>query len=166
MELENKLKDEKFIDDVKVVLKIVKIGFTAATGNALYRLQETKANIDAVKELIHGFLVQCASRIRMLSYQSNQRFGMMLLLSNIFPLSQRKESNMKSVAEECVVDCWLQIQLTEITRTLFNCLLACLGNASDPIPDDTAFLDALKELRKDIFLLKEDIKDHHLLYWS
>lgn len=34
------------------------------------------------------------------------------------------------------------------------------------ISSDPVNLDVLKELRKDYFLLKEDIKDHHRLYWS
>lgn len=46
-------------------------------------------------------------------------------------------------------------------------LLVNTDNSSDPIPtDDTARLDAAKELRKDNILLKEDIKEHNLLYWS
>jgi hypothetical protein len=46
--------DNKFVDDLKTVLKIAKIGLTDATGGALHRLDVTQPSIDAVKELIHG----------------------------------------------------------------------------------------------------------------
>ncbi len=45
-------------------------------------------------------------------------------------------------------------------------LIASLGNASDPIPYDTALLDAMMELRKDKFLLKGGTWKHDLLFWS
>jgi hypothetical protein len=40
------LKDEKFIDDLKAVLKSVKNGFANAAGHALHRLNKTKPNTD------------------------------------------------------------------------------------------------------------------------
>ena len=46
--------DDKFIDDLKTVLKIAKIGFTDATGGALHRLKKTKLSINTVKKLIQG----------------------------------------------------------------------------------------------------------------
>ena len=51
-------------------------------------------------------------------------------------------------------------RVTENPTTLQS--IACSGNRSDPIPSDTARLDVLKELRKDNFLLKEDIEEHLL----
>jgi len=50
---EKKLKDdEKFIDEIKTVLKNAKLGFTNAAGDALHRLDETQPTIETVKELI------------------------------------------------------------------------------------------------------------------
>ena len=49
-------------------------------------------------------------------------------------------------------------------NTLNMIVNICYGE--DPIPGDSARLDVLEELRKDNLLLKEDIKKHHLLYWS
>jgi hypothetical protein len=46
IKLKNKLKDEKFIDDLKAVLKSVKNGFANAAGHALHRLNKTKPNTD------------------------------------------------------------------------------------------------------------------------
>jgi len=45
-------------------------------------------------------------------------------------------------------------------------LLVNLVIPSDPIPSDTASLDVMTELRKDNLLLKQDIREHDLLYWS
>jgi len=55
IKLEKKLKDEKFINEIKTVLKSAKIGFIDAAGGALHRLHETQPTIETVKELIQGF---------------------------------------------------------------------------------------------------------------
>ena len=157
------MKDEKFIDDLKAVLKSAKKGFTNAAGHALHKLKDTKPNIDAVKEFVKGFPDALSVKIRMLSYRFNQRFETMIL-SNMFLFSQMKESNMKSVAEECVVDYWLNRQQTNARNTLQ--LLTLSGSSTNSIPCDTLHLDVMKELRKYNLLLKKDIKRHDLIYGS
>jgi hypothetical protein len=53
IDLEKEFKeDDKFIDDLETVVKIAKIGFTAATGGALHRLHISKPSIDAVTNLV------------------------------------------------------------------------------------------------------------------
>ena len=42
-------------------------------------------------------------------------------------------------------------------------LIVDIYEYDDPIPCDTAYFDALKELRKDNILFKKDVKDHNLL---
>jgi len=39
-----------------------------------------------------------------------------------------------------------------------------MRNATNPIPYETVILNVVKELRKDNFLLKDDMKDHDLLF--
>ena len=108
VKLEKKLKDEKFIDDLKAVLKSAKNGFTNAAGHALHRLNEVKPNIDAVKELIRGFTdaLTVKKKDAQLPIQS-ANWNCSMILSNMFLFSQTKESNMKMAAKECVVVYWL-----------------------------------------------------------
>ena len=55
IDLEKEFKeDDKFINDLKTVAEIAKIGFTAATDGALHRLDKTIPSIDAVTNLVQG----------------------------------------------------------------------------------------------------------------
>ena len=46
-------------------------------------------------------------------------------------------------------------------------LLACVvGDDDDPIPYETAHYEVIKKLKEGNILLKQDIRDQKLLYWS
>jgi hypothetical protein len=165
IDLEKEFKeDDKFIDDLETVVKIAKIGFTAATGGALHRLHISKPSIDAVTNLVQRIPDA-------LSWKNDK--GQLPIQSAVWKIESVKyvpilaQFGIKHdiggrgmrggllVVDPSDEDNWNTLQLH--TR---------LGNSSDPIPYDTASLDAMKELRKDDLLLKKDIKDHNLLFWS
>jgi len=166
IKLENKLKDEKFIDEIKTVLKIAKIGFIDAAGNALHRLHETKPTIDAVKELIQGFpdALSLKNKRNRLPIQSAVWSSDATTLKYVPILA--KEGIKHEVGGRGMRGGLLVEDPTAKQNSITLQLIVNMSNPSDPISYDTAFLGALKELRKDNLFLKKDIKDHELLFWS
>jgi len=164
IKLENKLKDEKFIDEIKTVLKIAKIGFIDAAGNALHRIHKTKPTIDAVKELIQGFpdALSFKNKKNRLPIQSAVRSN---VATKYVPILA-KEGIKHEVGGRGMRGGLLVVDPTDVDGMNTLQLIVNLGNPSDPIPHDTARLKVLKELRKDNLLLKKDIKEHNLLFWS
>ena len=164
IKLEKKLKDEKFIDEIKTAVKIAKIGFTDATGNALHRLKETKPSIDVIKELIQGFpdSLSFENKKDRLPIQSAVRNRNAVKYLPILA----KEGIKHEVGGIGMRGGLLVEDLTSEYKLKSLQSLARGGNKTNPIPSNTARLDALKELRKDNILLKEDIKDHSLLFHS
>mmetsp|Transcript_18010 Transcript_18010/g.26768 ORF Transcript_18010/g.26768 Transcript_18010/m.26768 type:complete len:416 (-) Transcript_18010:37-1284(-) len=164
IKLENKLKDKKFIDDIKTVLKIAKIGFIDAAGNALHRIHKTKPTIDAVKELIQGFpdALSFKNKKNRLPIQSAVRSN---VATKYVPILA-KEGIKHEVGGRGMRGGLLVVDPTDVDGMNTLQLIVNLGNPSDPIPHDTARLKVLKELRKDNLLLKKDIKEHNLLFWS
>ena len=162
--VEGRLKDEIFVHELTQVLKIAKKGFTAATGGALHRLRETKPSIDTVKELIQGIpdALSFKNGEDLLPIQSAVRHPNACKYLPILAKEGIKHeiggSGMRGGL--LVVDPKATNNMTTL-QSIVN-----LGNLFDPIPSDTAHLDAMKELRKDNLLLKKDIKDHCLLYWA
>jgi len=165
IKLEKKLKDEKFIDEIKTVLKNTKIGFIDAAGNALHReLKETKPNIDTVKEFIQVFPDALSFK-----NEKNQLPIQVAIWSNAavkYVPILAKEGIKHEVGGRGMRGGLLVVDPTDKDDWNTLQLLVTMGNPSDPIPHDTASLDVLKELRKDNILLKKDIKEHELLFWS
>ena len=170
------MKDEKFIDDLENVLKIAKIGFVNAAGAALHRVQVTKPSIDTVKELIRSFpnalsVVKEFPDAYKFYHRPMIRLPIHSAVRNIdtikyLPILAKKGIKLEVggkgmrgglLVEDPIDDCPSRNTLQ---------LIAHLGDPSDPILYDSLHLDVLKELRKDKLLLKEDIKEHDLLYWS
>ena len=158
IDLEKEFKeDDKFINDLKIFFKIEKIGFINATGGALHRLYESKPSIDAVNKLIKG----CPDALSF-KYEIDQLPAWVMDAVKHIPVLAKEGikhevggRGMRGgllLADPTMTDNWNTLQLT--VRS---------GISSDPIPYDTASLDVSKELRKYHFLLKEDIKDQHLL---
>ena len=147
IKLEKKLKDDKYIDEIKTVVKIAKMGFVDAAGNALHRLDETKPIIDVVKELVEGFpdSLSFENKKDRLPIQSAVRNS-----NAVKYLPILAKVGIKHEIARWIIGC----SSSFTTGPLFQ-LLACLGNSSNPIPTDTLRLDLLKELRKDNLLLKE-----------
>jgi len=165
IKLEKKLKDEKFINEIKTVLKIVKIGFIDAAGNALHRLHETKPTIDAVKELIQGFpdALSLKNKRNRLPIQSAVWSSDATTLKYVPILA--KEGIKHEVGGRGMCGGLLVVDRMNSNQNSLQ-FLARLGNSSDQIPYDTPSLEVMKELRKDSLLLKEDIREHDLLFWS
>ena len=148
IKLEKKLKDEKFIDEIKTVAKIAKIGFIDATGGALHRLDETKPSINAVKDLIQG-------NPDALSFKNKD--GQLPIQSAVWGTNAVKY--IPILAKE-------GIKHEVGGRGMRGGLLLV-----DPVDEDdlntlqsladTASLEVMKELRKEKLLLKKDIKDHN-----
>ena len=152
IKLEKKLKDEKFIDDLKEVVKIAKIGFTDATGGALHRLVETKPNIDTAHELIRGFpdALSFKNEKGQLPIQSaawnNDSVKYIPILAKVGIKHEIGGRGMRGgllVVDPSDEDDWNTLQ------SIVN-----ISKRSDPIPCDIASLDAMKELRKDNLFLK------------
>lgn len=161
VKVENELKDKKLFDELKEVVKTVKIGFTDATGGALHRLKDTKPSINTVKESVQR--VPDAMPVKndddCLPIQSTMRkrgagvkYSISILAKEGIKLMQVKINN----------DDW----------NLLEILANMSGDEKNPITFDTACsMDAMKELRKtekqkNRSLLKEDLKEYHLFYYS
>ena len=162
---EKDLKDEKFLGDLKTVLKIAKIGLTDATGGALHRLVHiSKPSIETVKELVHGIpdALSFKNEEDQLPIQSagwnHHAFKYIPILA--------KEGIKHEVGGRGMRGGLLLVD--PVDEDDLNTLqsLANMGISSDPIPADTASLEVMKELRKEKLLLKNDIKDHNLLFKS
>ena len=161
---EKNLKDDKFLDDLKTVLKIAKIGFSDATGGALHRLHISKPSIETVKELVQGNpdALPFKNEEDQLPIQSavwNQH------AVKYIPILA-KEGIKHEVGGRGMRGGLLLVDPGDEDDLNTLQSLANMGISSDPIPYDTACLDAMKELRKENILLKKDIKDHSLLFWS
>jgi len=169
IKLENKLKDEKFIDEIKTVLKIAKIGFIDAAGNALHRLHETKPTIDAVKELIQGFPDALSFKNEKNRLPVQSALWRNSAATKYVPILA-KEGIKHEVGGRGMRGGLLHADPRDSTdhcNTLqMLSSVANMGDADDPIPDDTARHEVMKKLRKGNLLLKQDIRDQHLLYWS
>lgn len=130
----------------------------------LHRLKETKPSIDVIKELIQGFpdSLSFENKKDRLPIQSAVRNSNAVKYLPILA----KEGTKHEVGGIGMRGGLLVEHPASEYKLKSLQSLASLGIPSNPIPSDTACLDALKELRKDNILLKEDIKDHSLLYWS
>jgi hypothetical protein len=161
--LEKKLNDENFIKDLQEVVKMANKGFADATGGALHRLHKSKPSIETVTELIQGvpnalsfknvddeLPVQSA-----LSYTSNSD------AVKYIPILVKEGIKHNVCAKE--------MRGGLLLGSFGNCTLQWLvglDNPANPIPCDIDCLEVIKELRKENLLLKEDIKELDLLYWS
>ena len=138
-----------------------------ATGGALHRLDETQPSIDTVNELIQGIPDA-------LSFEDED--GLLPIQSAVW-----EKDAVKYIPILAKVGIKHEVGgrgmrggllVPDPTDTDAKSPLQCLAVAcegwydEDPIPYDTARLEVMKELRKENMLLKEDIKDHHLLIWS
>ena len=145
---EKNLKDDKFLDDLKTVLKIAKIGFSDATGGALHRLHISKPSIETVKELVQG-------NPDALSFKNEE--DQLPIQSAVW--NQHAVKYIPILAKE-------GIKHEVGGRGMRGGLLLV-----DPVDEDdlntlqsladTASLEVMKELRKEKLLLKKDIKDHN-----
>ena len=156
--------DKQLFDDLENVLKAAKIGFTDATGGALHRLKITNPSIDVVKDLIEGIpdALSFENEKGQLPIQSavwNRRAVKYIpILAKVGIKDEVGGRGMRGgllVADPVHDDDLNTLQL-----------LANVGISSNPIPDDTARLEVMKELRKDNLFLKKDLKEHNLLFWS
>ena len=153
--------DDTFINDLKTVLKIAKIGFTNATGGALHRLHATKPSIDAVKELVNSIPDA-------LSFKNEK--GQLPVQSAVWHDAVKyipilaKEGIKHEIGGRGMRGGLLVADPEDDFGKNSLQLIVGMYNVYNPIHTDTVHLDVLKELRKDKLLLKSDIKDHHFLY--
>ena len=162
--VEKDLKDDEFFDALKQVLKTAKIGFTDATGGALHRLDVTQPSIDTVKKLAE--ITPDA-----LSFKNEE--GQLPIQSAVWNTDSIKYLHIlakEGVKHEVGGRGMRGGLLVTDPQDEDDCntlqLIVSKGIPGIPIPYDTTSLDAMKELRKDNLLLKKDIKDQHLLFYS
>ena len=159
--------DEEFFGEIIRVVKAAKKGVIRATGGALHRLMQTNPSIETVKKLIQGvpdalsFQDECDHQ---LPIQSAVYYCMLDTVKYIHILAKeglKHEVGGRGTRGGLLVP---DPEDEHIRNTLQ--LIVSKGRPGNPIPYDTAYLDALKELRKDNLFLKEDIKEQNLLYHS
>ena len=157
------MNDEKLIKALKNVLKTAKIGVIEETCKALHRLHESKPSIDTVTELIQGIpgALSCTST-GMLPIQS----AFLRRSVKYIPILAKEGTRHNVGGRGMRGGLLVEYQGIYKSHTTLQLLTSMGGDLSDPIPADTAYLDAIKQLRKDNLLLKEDIKEHKLLYRS
>jgi len=162
--LEKELNDERLIDDVKVAVKTAEKAISDATGGALHRLNASKPSIDTVKELVERIpdALSCKNEEDQLPIQSavwdidSVKYVPVLAKEGItHEIGGRGMRGGLLVTDPRVEDDWNTLQSIVNLRT-----------KEDPIPDDTASLEAIKELRKENLLVQSDIKKQNLLFWS
>ena len=163
--LEKELNGQKLVDIILSIVMTAKKGVTDATGGTLHRLKETKPSIDAVNELIQGNLDS-------LSFKNEQdRLPVQTAVWNLnsikyIPILAKVGIDRHAGGRELRSGLLVTDPRDKQSLNTLQ-LIASLGNASDPISNDTAFLDAMMEqLMKDKFLLKGGIWEHDLLYQS
>jgi len=165
IKLQGKLDDQVFFNDINDHIKDLATtmmnGFTKATGNALHRLKKSKPSEDTVKFMVEGIPSS-------LSYKcaANQRFPVQSALC-----SSRSIKYLPILAKEGIKHdvggrdkrggLLVAAPRADHNRDTLQSLVSNF-NASNVIPFDTAYLNAMKELRKAGLLVKTDIKD--LLY--
>jgi len=162
--LEKELNDKKLIDDVKVAVQTAKKVVSDATGGALHRLTGSTPSINAVKQLVESIPDA-------LSFKNEE--DQLPIQSAVWD-----KNAVKYVPILAKVGIKLEVSgrgmrgglLVPYPKGKHNKstlqVIVNIRSSSDPIPHDTAYLDVMKELRKDKLLLKKDIKDHNLLCWS
>jgi len=159
------LKDKKLFDDLCEIIKTAKKGVTDAVGDALCRMYATKPSIDAVQDLLEGipdalFFTAKDGRlpIQIAVFDSVKYLPILAKFGIKHNVGGRGMRGGLLLADP-----------TTPQHEHWNALkyLVCLGDKKGgPILNDTISLNAIKELRKDKILLKQDIKDHDLIYWS
>jgi len=157
--LENKLKDEKFINDLKEVVKMAKKGFTDTTGDALHRLHKTQPSIETVTELIEG--IPDALSFKNVDDELPVQSALSYTAVKYIPILVKEGIKHNVGAKEMRGG----LLLGSFGNNTLQWLVG-LDNTANPIPCDTDCLEVIKELRKENILLKEDIKELDLLYWS
>ena len=164
IKLEKNWKDKKFINEIKTVLKTAKIGFTDATGGSLHRLKKTKPSIEAVKGLIQRFPDSLSFK------NKHNRLPIQSAVCNSNTLKYipilAKEGIEHEVGGRGMRGGLLAVDPSDKKNRNTLQLIAGMGNTNNTIRCDTVRLNVMKEFRKDKLLLKEDIKDHDLLYYS
>jgi len=162
--LEKELNDKKLVDIIISIVKTAKKGVTDATGGALQILHKSTSSINAVKKLVQG-------NPDSLSFKNElDRLPVQTAVWNLnsvkyIPILAKVGIDHNAGGRGMRGGLLVTDPTAKHNRNTLQ-HLAHLGNASDPIPCDTASLDAWKELRKDNLLLKGDIWEHDLLYQS
>jgi hypothetical protein len=163
IKLEGNLNDQAFFNDILKFATTMMNGFTQATGKALHRLKTSKPSEDTVKQMVEGipsslsykddntqlFPVQSAvwntHRIKYLPILAKEG-----IKHNVGGIDKRGGL---LVTDPSVDDNWNTLELlVNITD----------DDTSNAIIFDTAYLNAMKELRKVGLLVKTDAK--YLLY--
>jgi hypothetical protein len=161
--LEGKLNDQAFFDDINKFARTMMNGFTQATGKALHRLKKSKPSEDTVKQMVEGIPYS-------LTYKraANQRFPIQSAVWDTDSIKYvpilAKEGIKHNVGGRDKRG-GLLAALYWADRTNWN-TLQLLVSAPDPsnvISFDRACLNAMKELRKAGLLVKTDIKEQELL---
>jgi hypothetical protein len=157
--LEGKLNDQAFFDDINKFASTMMNGFTQATGKALHRLKKSKPNEDTVKQMVEGIPYS-------LTYKraANQRFPIQSAVWDTDSIKYlpilAKEGIKHNVGGIDKRGGLLAVVPSGNDHNYWN-TLQLLASAPDPsnvIPFDTACLNAMKELRKAGLLVKTDIK--------
>ena len=165
IKLDGNLKDKAFFNEIKEVAKIAKNGFTAAAGKALHRLDDSEPSEATVKQLVEGIpsALSYTNGIGRLPVQSAAWWD--CCDGKYIPILA-KEGIKHNVGGDLMRGGLLVVDPEDTQNMNTLQVLASLGDPDDPMPFDTAYLDLLKELRNADLLVKEDIKDHNLLFWS
>ena len=158
-----KLKDKKLFDDLCEIIKTAKKGVTDAAGAALCRMYVTKPSTDVVQNLLEGIPDALSFKIKdgrlPIQIAVNESVEYLPILAKFGIKHNVGGRGMRGgllLADPTTPNHWNALKY-----------LVCLGDEKGgPLLHDTASLNAMKELRKDKLLLKEDIKDHDLMYWS
>jgi len=163
IKLEGKLNDQVFFNDINDIKDLATMmnGLTQATGKALHRLKTSKPSEDTVKQMVEGIPSS-------LSYKDDA--------SQLFPVQSAlwytrsikylpilaKEGIKRNVGGRVKRGGLLAVDpRADRNRNTLESLVS-INNPSNAIPLDTAYLNAMKELRKAGLLVKKDIKE--LLY--
>ena len=161
LKLEGNLNDQAFFNEIKEFATTMKNGFTQATGKALHRLKTSKPSEGTVKQMVEGIPSS-------LSYKDDE--------DEIFPVQSAiydtdsikylpilaKEGIKQNVGGIGKRGGLLVADPGDDEERNTLQLLVSVTDDSNVIPCDTAYLNAMKELRKAGLLLKTDVKE--LLY--
>ena len=153
-----------FYDDIKEITEKCKRDIANRTGKLLHNLKTDKPKKKTLKKLINEFpsSLECKNDEGQLPIQSavwtNAGLRYVPLLA---------EQGVKyNVGGDDKRGGLLVEDPTDSDNLNVLQLLVNLTDTNNPTPADTAHLNIMKDLRDMNLLVKNDIKDHHLLFWA
>jgi hypothetical protein len=162
IKLEGNLNDQAFFNDINKFATTMMNGFTHATYKALHRLKTSKPSCDTVKQMVEGIPSS-------LSYNKDDASKMLPVQSAMWnthsikylPILAKEGIKHNVGGTDKRGGLLLADPRDDHKRNTLQ-LLVHVADASNVISCDTAYLNAMKELRKAGLLVKTDVK--YLLY--